>query len=142
MNPSAASLSGPNAAISGAVDSACKGTLINDEYHFGQQGKIADCGNEIIYNATHIVVKSSIQGVAGAKYGGISRQRRLKVDLACVFERLIRVDSGPILTSLYHFTADLGETTGNFDLSIDLFKDDAFRNVFQSYFLLSAIEPF
>ena len=135
MDPSAASLSGPNAVSEGAVNSACGGTLINDEYHFGQQGKVAECGNEIVSNATHIVIKSSIQGVAGVSYAGITRQRRLKVDLACAFERLIRVDSGSISTSLYHFTVDLGETTGNFDLSIDLFKDDAFRNVFQGFFL-------
>ena len=143
MDPSAASLVGQNAASSfnprtaSSAAETCGGTLINGEYHFGEQGKITDCGNEIVSNDTHIVIKSSIQGVAGVQVGKITRERRLKVDLECAFPRVLRVSTGssPIMTSLFHFVADLGETIGNFDVSMGVFKDDAFRNVFNSYFL-------
>ena len=132
MDPSAARLAGPNAGSSGATSSACSGSLIDNEYHFGEEGKITDCGNEIVSNDTHIVIKSAIQGVAGVQIGRITRQRRLEVDLECAFERVLQVSTGPnpIMTSLFHFVADLGQVIGSFDVSIAVFKDATFSTHF------------
>ncbi|CAG5106953.1 Oidioi.mRNA.OKI2018_I69.chr1.g3074.t1.cds [Oikopleura dioica] len=149
MDPSAASLVGQNAAssfnprTSSSTANTCGGTLINGEYHFGEQGKITDCGNEIVSNDTHIVIKSSIQGVAGVQVGKITRERRLKVDLECAFPRVLRVSTGssPIMTSLFHFVADLGETIGNFDVSMGVFKDAAFSTNFAADEIVSIPQP-
>jgi len=147
MDPSAALLTGPNAVSSfnprALASNACAGRLIDNEYHFGEEGKITDCGNEIVSNDTHIVIKSSIQGVAGVQIGRITRQRRLEVDLECAFERVLQVSTGPnpIMTSLYHFVADLGEAIGSFDVSIAVFKDDAFSTHFASDEIISIPAP-
>ena len=140
MDPSDAFLTGPNAV--GPANSNCSGVLINDEYHFGQQGRIADCGNEIASNDTHIIIRSSIQGVAGVKIGPITRQRRLEVELECAFQRVIRVSSsGAILTSRLQIVADLGETIGNFDVQMGVFKDDTFSTHITADEVISIPEP-
>jgi len=96
-----------------------------------------------VSNDTHIVIKSAIQGVAGVKIGRITRQRRLEVDLECAFERVLQVSTGPnpIMTSLFHFVADLGETIGSFDVSIAVFKDAAFSTHFASDETISIPAP-
>jgi hypothetical protein len=146
MDPSAARLAGPNAFSSfnpRVAETTCVGTLIDNEYHFGEEGKITDCGNEIVSNDTHIVIKSAIQGVAGVQIGRITRQRRLEVDLECAFERVLQVSTGPnpIMTSLFHFVADLGAIIGSFDVSIAVFKDAAFSTHFASDEIISIPAP-